>query len=361
MRIIHLVRSTSWGGGERYALDLCREAAEEGHCVTAVTRGKSVVDEHFLEAGVPVSRMPLGGPFDVITPWKLARLVMEAPEERVVVHVHNFKDAELVARAKFLLGKRHAAKIWLVCTRHLVKRGKRSLRWKGIYKVIDRLIFISDLTRREFLSSAPPVDESRIVTVPNSVIVPQEYSVPTPPPECDELNILYTGRVAEEKGVDVLIKAAAKLSDMPLRLTIAGTGRPEYIAELKRLAAESGVAARIEWKGFVDDVFAEIRQADICVAPSVWREPFGLTILEFMSQGRPVVTTSNGAQPEIIADGGDGLLVPPGDDGALAQAIRRLAENPDLRKRIGEGACRTFSERFTYDQFYRRVMEAYGC
>ncbi|MDE7160676.1 MAG: glycosyltransferase family 4 protein [Muribaculaceae bacterium] len=359
MRVIHLVRSTSWGGGERYALDLCRYAAGQGHDVTAITRGVNTVDRNFREASVPLLRMPLGGVLDFVTPLRLARLVSRMPEERVVIHVHNFKDAELVARTKLLLGK-SGGKIWLVCTRHLVKAGKCSRRWRGIYDAIDRLVFVSALTRREFLSTAPPVDESRVRTVLNSIIVPEKYAVPRPLPGRQEVRLLFTGRLSPEKGVDVLIRAMAMLGDMPLRLSVAGTGNPGYVNELKRLARECGVEARIEWKGFLNDVFAEIVKADICVAPSVWREPFGLMLLEYMSQGRPAVTSSSGAQPEIMTDGIEGILVKSGDHAALAGAIGKLAEDAELRRRMGEEAYRTYSEKFAYEKFFDRIIDIYG-
>ena len=78
-----------------------------------------------------------------------------------------------------------------------------------------------------------------------------------------------------------------------------------------------------------------------------------------MSQGRPVVTTSNGAQPEIITDGFDGLLVAPDDPVALAGSLRRLIESPALRNDIGHHAADTFRERFTYPIFFSKIMKVY--
>lgn len=355
IRIIHLIRNNEWGGGERYALDLCSRLVENGDKVTVITRGLSVVDNHFSHLPVEMVKMPLGGFFDISSPRALARLIESYPEDRVVVHVHNFKDAEIAARAKRLLPK--GKRMWLVCTRHLIKPGKRSLRWKWIYKAIDRIIFISQLALDEFLSSDPPIDRDKISIVHNSVIIPP--SPPSVPDEHDGINILFTGRIAPEKGVDILIRSLAYLSDLPLRLRITGTGNEEYITYLKRLAHESGVEERIEWHGFVPDVFKEIAEADICVAPSTWREPFGLTIIEFMSQSRPVISTNNGAQSEIITDGKDGLLIPAGDAEALSKAIRRLSEDAALRKRIGEQALNTFHARFSYDIFFHKIHSLY--
>lgn len=357
MNIIHLVRATTWGGGERYALDLCRRSVEAGDNVTVVTRGVPFIDEKFARAGATIKRMPLGGIFDLTSPVRIARMVRRMKGEPVIFHVHTFKDAEIVVKAKKLIGKR--CNVRLVCTRHLVKPGKSSFRWKKIYAGIDSLIFISNLAKKTFLESNPPIRHDLLTVVHNSVAVPQKYSLPMPLPSSRTLNILFTGRISPEKGIDVLIESMGKLSDLPLRLQIAGTGNPEYMKRLHDLAGQHNVADRIEWIGFAEDVYEKIVKADMCVAPSVWAEPFGLTIIEFMSQARPVITTGNGAQGEIITDGVDGILVKPSDPESLASAISNLATNRNLREKIGKEAFRTFSERFSYNIFFRKITEIY--
>lgn len=358
MRIIHLVRSNSWGGGERYALDLCRRLVEDGHDVTVVTRGAKCVDERFIAAGVPVVHMPLGGFLDFMTPVALARMIMRESDSRVVIHVHNFVDAELVARAKMLVDKRNMVR--LVCTRHLVRPGKRSTRWRWILEAIDCPLFVSEFAEKVFLSTDPPVDHTRLRVIPNSVVIPQRYGLSETVEPHEGIRLLYTGRIHPEKGIEVLIRAIAGLSDLPVRLKVCGTGDEAYIRELKDLASRLGVSERVEWAGFTEDVFAEIRRADICVAPSVGQEAFGLTLLEFMSQERAVVASSNGAQPEIITSGEDGVLVEAGSVGELENALRSLIANPELRARIAENARRTFEKRFDYEKFYKRILSAYA-
>lgn len=363
MRVIHIVRAATWGGGERYARDLCEYSLKEGMDVTLFSRGKPAVDDHFDFPEMEIRHAPLGGIFDFATPRKLASYIMGITDDEVVVHVHTFKDAELVARTKNILGKRK--KVALICTRHLVKPGKSSRRWKWIYGAIDRLIFVSDLAMSEFLKTRPPISRSKISVVHNSILLPESASLPDIQEaiggrdEKSPVEILYTGRISTEKGIDVLIKSIAMLKDCNFRLSVVGTGNEEIIGDLKELAKRLGVGDKIRWPGFVDNVFEKIREADICVAPSTARESFGLSIIEFMSQGRPVVTTSNGAQPEIITDGHDGLLVAPDDPVALAGSLRRLIESPALRNDIGHHAADTFRERFTYPIFFSKIMKVY--
>lgn len=370
MRIIHLVRAKSWGGGERYALDLVRRSLENGDRVTVVTRGIPSVDERFRAVGAELCRMPLGGVADFISPWKLARLSVSFPEDEVILHVHNFKDAEIAVRAKRLIaGKCPFSKnfcsrrtsIRLVCTRHLVRPGKTGWRWRRIYAGIDRFIFVSEVAKRAFLNPGPEMDRKRIVVIPNSIILPERYRNPVVKEAPDRpLLCLAVGRVDPEKGIDVLIRAIARLPKDLCRLRIVGTGKEEYVGELQRLIAEEGIAEIVEWAGFKEDVYREIRKADICVAPSVGMESFGLNIIEFMSQGRPVIASSNGAQREILTDDHDGILVEPGNVEALAEAIQRLAEDPGLRQRLSKAAVTTFDDRFRYDRFFDKIRALYS-
>lgn len=372
MNIIHLVRAVTWGGGERYALDLCRASVEAGHNVVVATKGTSLIDSKFSEAGAVIEHLPLGGTLDCLSPIRLARLIRSLPGDEVVIHVHTFKDAEIAARAKVLLNSGSKEKngkapkrVRLVCTRHLVKPGKRSPRWNFIFRHIDALIFVSELAKRVFLEGDPKVAPDILSVIHNSIIPPAEELSPTggtqsfSPSAAPQCIVLYTGRISPEKGIETLIKAIARIKECPLNLRIAGTGPEEYISSLKSLAEKEGVDKRIEWLGFVPDIFEEIRRSDICVAPSLWREPFGLTIIEFMSQGRPVVTTDNGAQPEIITDGIDGILIPAGDAASLAGAIRSLVENPSLRKEIGRKGADTFKRRFAYPIFFSKIISIY--
>lgn len=354
MRIVHLVRATTWGGGERYVLDLCGESVRQGHQVTVVTRGVTEVDRRFSHLPLDIVKIPLGGTLDFSSPRRIAKLLLSM-EDDVVVHVHTFKDAEIVARAKCLIGNRKA--VALVCTRHLVKSGKNSFRWRFIYNAIDRLIFVSALARDAFLSSSPVIDKTKIMVIHNSVVIPSECEV-RGKDEGKSL-LLFTGRLSQEKGMEVLLKAFARLDDNNVCLRVCGTGSEQYVRSLRQLATDLGVANRVEWRGFVENVYNEIAEATVCVAPSVWQEPFGLTIIEFMSQGRPVVTTSNGAQSEIITDGEDGVLVSPGSVDELTTALQQLLNDAHLRRRIGDNARITFQERFTYPVFYACIEAAY--
>ncbi len=344
-----------WGGGERYVLDLCNALRADGHSVAVVTRGKKSVDTRFAEAGFKPGRLPLRGSWDIISPIMLAR-VLNRTGAPVVVHAHNFKDADVALRARKLC--RQPGDVRVVMTRHLVKAAKNDRLHNGIYNGLDRMIFVSDAAMREFLSTSPDIDRKKLQVVHNASVTDKGVT-PTAKPD-GELRLVFAGRISPEKGVEVLLHSLARLTDIPgLKLYIAGEGRGRDVLPLLNLARRLGVDSRVEWLGMLNDVAPLMASADIGVMPSVWKEPFGLVLTEFMSLGVPVVATAGGGPSEIIADGESGLLVPPSDPVALADAIRRLASDAALRKATGEKGRETVAEKFSYSRFYDQILDNY--
>lgn len=354
MNIVHLVSNKVWGGGERYVLDLCRRSADAGHSVAVITRGSRDVDAPFAAAGFIPGHLPLRGALDFFSPIVLARVLnrMSAP---IVIHVHNFKDAYTAVRARDLMAHRADARV--VVTRHLVKAAKDSSMERQLYRSVDEMIFVSEAARQAFLSGRPGCDETKLHVVHNSIIPPG--SVDRVPSEDDKVRLLYIGRISPEKGVDVLVDAMTKLSDLPVHLTVAGVGRGKDVLPLMRECRNSRIDDRVEWVGHIDNVYGAIAKADIGILPTRVPEAFGLSALEFISQGVPVVASASGGPLEIFTDGTDGFLVEPGNAAALAQAIRCLVTDAPLRDRMGRAARDTFDSKFGYTQFLKKIIEIY--
>lgn len=187
------------------------------------------------------------------------------------------------------------------------------------------------------------VDADRIVLKPLGVPVP---ATPADPPDTPPLRVLYLGRLIDFKGPDltVLAFAAAVERGLDAVLTVAGDG-PER-ERCEALAAASAAAGRISFLGVVDaDTGERLRlQSHIFTAHNRTgpftrqEEAFGVSFVEAMACGLPVVSGRNGSLPEIVSDGQEGLLVEPGDVDAHARALLQLAHDPCQRKRLGNGA-----------------------
>lgn len=160
--------------------------------------------------------------------------------------------------------------------------------------------------------------------------------------------IFFCGRHEERKGLDILLDAMDAL-DPAVTLWIASTG-----PETERLRIRSSSDPRVVWLGRIDDAdkIARLKAADVFCAPSLHGESFGVVLIEAMAAGTCVVASALDGYRNVATDEVDSLLVPPGDAGALATALRRALDSPDLRHRLVEAGERRA------DQFSMRALAA---
>jgi glycosyltransferase involved in cell wall biosynthesis len=172
------------------------------------------------------------------------------------------------------------------------------------------------------------------------------------------------GRLVRWKGQDVLLKAAARLTDrLPdLRVLIAGSAPPRdraFAGELRRLIRDLRLQERVTMLGQTDDVPSVMQALDLLVLPSREPEPFGRVVVEAMACGKPVVATARGGPLEIVVPERTGLLVMPDAPAALAGAIERLASDPDGARAMGRAGQRRVEEHFTAERTAWRVADVY--
>jgi glycosyltransferase involved in cell wall biosynthesis len=165
------------------------------------------------------------------------------------------------------------------------------------------------------------------------------------------------GRLEPQKGLDVLLEALARLPQVSLRVVGDGSSR----SELEALAERLGVAARVTWVGWSDDPRSELESFDVFVQPSRF-EALPLAVLEAMLAGLPVVVTDVGSVADAVVDGETGVVVPPDDAAALADAIAPLLEDPAARAELGRRARTRVLEHFSaqgmaaaFESLYREL------
>jgi glycosyltransferase involved in cell wall biosynthesis len=160
----------------------------------------------------------------------------------------------------------------------------------------------------------------------------------------DKKLVLFTGRLTSHKGVRYLVGAA---KDIKGELFIIGGGpEKQYLVTL----VERKALKNVHLLGYVpyEELTKFYYRADIFVAPSVWDEPLGLTILEAMASKTPVVATRKGGIPLLIKQGYNGIFVKPRNSRQISEACNKLLENDELRKKMGEAARKTVEEKFTW-------------
>jgi glycosyltransferase involved in cell wall biosynthesis len=200
------------------------------------------------------------------------------------------------------------------------------------------------------------LDPDRVSVLPNPA--PDVPSLPSREDLRNELALggsvlAFAGRLGPQKALDVALEAVAAVPDVTL--AIAGDG-PDR-GDLERRARELGVDGRARFLGSMsrEGVLRLFRAADASLLASAW-ENFPHTVVEALAVGAPVIATAVGGVPEVVRDGENGLLVPPGDPAALAEAIRRFFGDEELRRRLAAAAAPSVVG-YTEEAVFTRIEE----
>jgi glycosyltransferase involved in cell wall biosynthesis len=255
---------------------------------------------------------------------------------RYLLHVHDYNYADEYRRRK-------------APTRALIAT---------MFRSAEKVVVLGSHDR-EALASLLQLPQHQIAVLPNAVPDPLPDGVPVHHLH-RPCHILFLGHVSARKGVPELLQALSspQLRSRQWRATLAGGGP---LAEFRRLAVEFGITERVDFPGWVDQARARALcfDADVLVLPS-HAEGLAMAVLEGLSHGLPVITTPVGAHPEVIEPEVSGLLVPPGDVDALAQALVRVIDDGDLRSRLSTGARRRYLEKFNVRGYAERMSQLHA-
>ncbi|MFN3523743.1 MAG: glycosyltransferase [Phenylobacterium sp.] len=311
MSVLHLLGTAGEGGAETYFVDLVRALAEAGVDQAAALRANPGRQAALAQAGVPAEVFRFGGPIDLFTRPQVARFARRQEVKAALAWMNR--------------AARHTPKgPWARIGR---LGGYYSLKY---YKGFDVLVANTEHIADWIVEQGWPAGQVRYI--PNFADAPDEAApadraaLDTP---AEAPLLLGMGRLHEVKAHDVSLKALVGLPQA--YLWIAGAGPQE--AKLKALATALGVADRVRFLGWRNDASALYRAADVCVFPSRY-EPLGNVVIQAWAHGLPVVAAASQGPSALIRDGDDGLLVPVDEAEALAEAVRRVLDEPMLRIRL---------------------------
>lgn len=311
----------------------------------------------FEKEGLSLFHAPLQGFYDY-TSVKLLSHKLKEIEGEVIVHAHGFKNVFTALVARKLSAKKD---VKIIMTRHKVRRAGDSWLLRLIYRNIDALIFVSRAARDRFIATwhnrLVPISSDKMHVLHNSLnIAPLPYSGPS---AGRPITAMFHGTLKPGKGLETLIDAMSMLKGKRIRLKIMGSGTPDYLDNLRRRAISRGVMELIDWHKHSNDPLPLIADCDFGVLPSIQEEAFGLANIEYMACGRPQICSSNGAQPEYIRDGWEGILIPPANPSFLAENISKLASDAELRLKMGQRAYDTFHQRLSWPNFILPLTKIY--
>lgn len=365
MRVVHLSKVKGIAGSERHLLTLLPGLAGRGVDVSMwVLAEPDGSADSFCEAmqarGMPVETFPIRGHLDLSLPGRLAAALRAARPD--IVHTHLVHADLYGLPAAGRADVPHA-----ISSRHNDNPFRRRAGLKALNRRVmrraDRVIAISGALAG-FVREVEGIEAGKVVTVRYGLEPPAQdlesgrqaaraaWGIEDAAPV-----VGFFGRLIEQKGVDTLLEAWAQVSRQypAARLVIVGDGKERPALEAR--AAALGLSG-VRFAGWAPDAACLMPGCDIIAMPSRW-EGFGLVALEAMAAARPLVTSRVSALPEIVVDLKTGLLVPPDDPPALAEAISGLLADPAWAGAMGQAGRARLAEAFSPERMIAETLAVY--
>lgn len=339
MRLLLAMAGAHHGGAERFFERLAVAFEKRGVEQRAVIRTDADRATRLRAAGIDVTELRFGGPFDFASRRRLrAELKTFRPD---VVLSFMSRAAALCPGPGADLGYLHVGRLG----------GYYDLKY---YRTCDHLVGNTPDIRAYLIAQGIPEDRAHYL--PNFAeegaaepIERERHGTPADAPL-----LVALGRLHENKAFDVLLDALAAVPSAYLWLAGEGPLR----ADLKAQARSLGIADRVRFLGWQDDPRPVIAAADVVVVPSR-HEPLGNVILEAWAQAKPVVAAASSGPKQLIEDGRSGLLAEVDDAPALARAIGTLIAAPDRRQALGVAGRAVFDERFGEETVTRAYLDLF--
>jgi glycosyltransferase involved in cell wall biosynthesis len=357
LRLLLVVDSLEVGGAERQVVDLAVALRRSGYVLTVACSVAGDLSGALEEAGVPVRpllRRLAKRRLSLAYAWGLRWLLNR--EQFDLVHAHIYASVAAAAIATLGMG------VPLVITEHTEAswqtwRARWVSRW--VYRRVEHIIAVSTPIRRRLIER-DDVHPDLITIVPNAVVSTSERhgSAPLPAELRKRPLVGVVARLQPEKGVANFLKGVTRVAPHfpEAHFVVAGDGplRQELVA----LAEDLNLSKRVHFLGFQSDASALMRSLDVLVVPSL-TEGSPLVTLEAMTAGVPVVASAVGGIPDQIRHDKEGLLVPPGDTGAIGDALLTLLRDPDLARRLGHAGRRRTASEFSHATMVRQIEDVY--
>lgn len=356
--MLHVNTERGWRGGEVQTLLLSRGLMERGHHCLVTAPPASPLVTKAREAGVPVEEIASRGEFDPLGVLALAKLLRRFRPD--LIHYHTSHAITLGTLASFISGR-----IPAVASRRVSFPLSRNplAQWKYTQRV-DRIIAVSEGIRKLLISRGIP--QERIVVIHSAIdlnrfrkLRDRQDTRRTMGYGPGDFVVGTVGHLAEHKGHSVLVAAAAQLAAEhdSLRYLIVGTGEQEE--SLRRQIKALDLERVFRLMGFSEEVADVLPALDLFVLPSLSGEGSPAVLKEAMACGIPIVASAISGVGEVIHDGQEGLLVPPGDATALGAAILQFASNRSLRIQCGRLGHDGVG-RFGVDRWLDQTESLYG-
>jgi len=360
-RICIVASTLHIGGAEQVVSNLARCLDRDRFEVTACyLKQNGIVGQQMLDAGVDLVPVPgLKGTRDYFTSLKLLRLIRQRRIQLIHTHdVHGLLDG-VVCRT-LMPSLRH------VHTFHWGNYPQREPKYarmeRLLWRIPDSLVAVGHV-QAAAIGAFYGIPKHRLQVLWNGIVppvaaVPAEIGAAVANARGPVIGSIST--LIPQKGLEILLQSARLLRDRGLEFLLLVAGEGKLRAALETQCREAGLAEHVRFLGWVPDASQRALPAcDIFVQSSLW-EAMSVVVLEAMAAAKPIVATSVGENVHVLENGRSGLVVPPRDAGALADALESLLKDPELRRRMGETAAARYRAHFTVNRMVRDHDDLYS-
>lgn len=362
MKILYLIQTSGIGGAEKVLFSLAKHFNINNECIVGLLK-KGWLSERLKKAGLRVEIISSGGSFDFKLIKNLINLIKK--EKIDLVHSHLLDMNFYSSIASKIAGVKH------ICTEHgdihhpskKLDLGIR-IKAKTIAKFSNKIVFVSKFTKDKYFETAD-IKEKKTAVIYNGIDI-EEYQKPVDIiKKKEELGIKgnefiigNVGNLYPVKGQIYLIKAAKKVIEENPYTKFLIIGRGELETRLKEETIKLGLNSNILFTGFREDIKEVLRIMDIFVLSSI-SEGLPISLIEAMACKVPVICTKVGGIPEVIDNGINGYLIPPGDINSISEKIFILIRKQNLKKYFINNGYQKVSKVFEIKNMIRRYQEIY--
>lgn len=364
LKIAHIVEDMKIGGQEKVIQSLLISLDRKRFTLLLLCLScGGVIANDLSKSGVKTEILGIKNFNNPVNVWKVARWLRTNKVN--IVHTHAHPAGYLGRMAAILVGgigiihHVHTVPIDLKIRHHLKER------FLGFFS--DKILCCSQAVK-DFLILKEKIPDSKIEVVYNRTKDPlPEYTSVSKVELAKKFNIDLDSNVIGciasltfHKGHRYLLEAFSVVKKHIPKTKLLLLGDGPLRATLQEQADSFGIAQNIVFAGYQKDVFPFISLMDVVVLSSIEREGMGLSLVEAMAMGKPVVASKLHGIIEVVKENHSGILVPPGDSNAIAQAIIKVLQDDKLRKEMGRAGREIFLSRFTLDLMVRKIEDIYG-